>query len=647
MTSPIRRSARPFASATSFVRTPLALTLSACLAPLAAQAQIQQAPNKLDSVVITATRSKLNLDRVLADVTVLTRADIERQAFGGLANLLRSAACFDIVQNGGPGTQTSVFLRGANTQHTAVLVDGIRMDTQSGSGGATWENIPLAQIERIEIVRGAASALYGSDAVAGVVQVFTRKGAGAPYLEIGAGLGSLGTVKADANISGAQGGFDYALSMATEFSEGFNARPVAYDPKNPGYVADIDGWRSHSQSARLGYSVNKQHRLQVLALSSHMNSAYDGSVKPKPGVDDRNLRYSQAFSSTWAAQWSDDIQTELSASQASDRYETKPTIYLTETQIRNYAANGSVKLGPGQLNLVLERREDKLINSSLVSGDQAQRHQNAVGAAYLLSLGALDAQAHVRRDDDSEFGGITTGTLAAGYRFSSAWRIWASGGTAFRAPTLYQSFSQYGPKPGAPRLKPERGESAELGLEFKSGEHQLGLTVYDNKVKDLISWDSQFVNNCPPSKNPQPWDGCYGNLAKVELKGVSLKGSTEMLGLRWSGNLDWQSPKDTITGLVLGRRAQKHGGLRLDKQWGAWNLGGQVLAYGFRYDFNNNEVKLPGYALLNLDARYQVNKGLALQINLDNAFNKEYQTAGGYAQAPRTFFLSARFTPSL
>jgi vitamin B12 transporter len=642
-----RRASRPVFRATSSVKAPLALALLASLLQAAAQAQTVQPPNQLDSVVVTATRSKLNLDQVLADVTVLTRADIERQAFGGLADLLRSAGCFELARNGGPGAQTSMFLRGANTQHTLVLVDGIRLDTQNGSGGAAWENIPLAQIERIEIVRGAASAIYGSDAVAGVVQVFTRKGSGAPLLEVAAGLGSLGTVKSDASISGSQGMFDYALSVAAEFSDGFNTKPAAFDPKNPNYVADLDGWRSHSSSARLGMNVNAQHRLQVLALRSHMDSGYDAVAKPKPGIDDRNLHDSQALSANWTATWTPDWQSELSISQAKARYETKPSFYLTETQVDSYALNSSLKLGPGKLNLLLERREDKLINSSLITGPSAERSQNAVGAAYLLSLGDWDAQAHLRHDDDSEFGGINTGTLAAGLRLNKEWRVRASAGTAFRAPTLYQSFSQYGPKPGAAKLQAERGKNAELGLDFKSGVHQFGLTVYDNKVTDLISWDAQFVANCPPGKPPQPWDGCYGNLGEVELKGVSLKGATELIGLNLSGNLDLQSTKDLGTGLVLGRRAQQHGGFRIDKQLGAWSLGSQVLAYSYRYDRNDNKVKLPGYALLNLDARYQVNKNLQLQINLDNALDKVYQTAGGFAQAPRTVFFGMRFSPTL
>jgi vitamin B12 transporter len=135
---------------------------SVCAAVAAAQAQT--APNALDPVLVTGTRSPLQLSRALADVTVIERADIERQGFGNLADLLSRQACIEIVRNGNPGASTSLYLRGANTQHTLLLVDGVRVDAQGGSGGAPWEAIPLAQIERIEIVRGAASALYGSDA---------------------------------------------------------------------------------------------------------------------------------------------------------------------------------------------------------------------------------------------------------------------------------------------------------------------------------------------------------------------------------------------------------------------------------------------------------------------------------------------------
>ncbi|MEJ6000601.1 TonB-dependent receptor plug domain-containing protein [Paucibacter soli] len=638
--------------ASTYARTLLALAAAAVAWPQSALAQNGPAANKLDQVQVTATRSSIRLDQTLADVTVLTRADIERQAFGGLADLLAKQSCFEFARPGGPGATTSLFLRGANTQHTVVMIDGVRMDTQSGSGGATWESMPLALIERVEILRGAASSLYGSDAVAGVVQIFTRKGGAKPFVEFGGGIGSLGMVKGDLSVGGMLGQLDYAFSLAAEFADGFNARPVAFDPKDPGYTPDRDDWRNHNLNARVGYQLAKGQRVELLSSSSHAESGYDASAKPKPGVNDRNIHDLRASRAFWSAQWSEAWNSELSVGESRDRYETKTQYaYLTETLVRNYALHNSLKLGPGQLNVLLERREDKLINASLQSSSgQAERHQNAAALGYLLSQAAWDAQVHLRHDQDSEFGGINTGTLAAGWRPVPALRLWASAANAFRAPTLYQSFSAYGPRAGLPALNPEKGRNAEFGLSYAQGAHELGLTIYNNRIKQLISWDNQFASLCAATVNPakpDPWDGCYGNLAKVRLRGVSLSGSTELAGLKLSGSLDFQDPKDVLSGKTLGRRAKQHASLRVEKQWGDWTLGGQSQLSGKRWDTNANTTRLAGYALLNLDAQYRVNANLRLQLNLDNAFDRAYQTANGYAQAPRTLFMGLRYTPAL
>lgn len=636
--------------ASTHARTLLALAAATLALPNFAQAQAGS--NKLDTVVVTATRSSIRLDQTLADVTVLTRADIERQAFGGLADLLAKQSCFEFARPGGPGATTSLFLRGANTQHTVVLIDGVRMDTQSGSGGASWEAMPLALVERVEILRGAASSLYGSDAMAGVVQIFTRKSGAKPVVEFGAGIGSLGLVKGDLSASGALGQLDYAFGVSTEFADGFNARPVAFDPKDTGYTPDRDDWRNHNLNARIGYQLSKGQRLELLSSNSHGESGYDASAKPKPGVNDRNIHDTRATRLLWSGQWSAQWNSEFSLGESRDRYETKTQYaYLTETLVRNYALHNSVKLGPGTLNMLLERREDKLINASLLaSNGQASRHQNAVAAGYLLQQALWDAQLHLRHDQDSEFGGINTGTLAAGWRPAPAWRVWASTGNAFRAPTLYQSFSAYGPKAGLPALNPEKGRNAEIGLSYTQDKHELGLTVYNNRIRQLISWDNQFAANCAatvdPSK-PGPWDGCYGNLAAVRLRGISLSGSTEFAGLRLSGSMDFQDPKDVNSGKLLGRRAKQHASLRVEKQWGDWTLGGQSQLSAKRWDTNANTTRLAGYALLNLDAQYRVNPQLRLQLNLDNAFDRAYQTAKGYAQAPRTVFIGMRYTPAL
>lgn len=612
-----------------------------------ALASSAHAQNKLDTVVTTATRSPQRVSEVLADITVLTREDIERQAFGGLADLLAAQPGLQIARNGGPGSTTSVFLRGANTEHTVVLIDGVRVDTQSGSGGAPWEAMGLAQVERIEILRGPASAVYGSDAMGGVIQIFTRQGRSTPELVLHGAMGSLGTAKGDLSFSGRQGGWDYSLGAALEASDGFNIMPG-----KPG-LADLDGWHNHSLQGRLGYALNDQHRLSLSATRSHVNAQYDSAYSP-PNTDDRAVNDTRTVRAAWTAQWTAGWQSEFSASESGARYETLAngvSGYLTETRVRAYAWANQITLPVGRLNATLERREDELVNSSLRASThgQASRSQDAVALGYLLNLGAFDGQVHWRHDKDSDFGGVDTGSLAAGWRFTPEWRAWASAGTAFRAPTLYQSYSQYGPLATLPPLKPEHGRNKELGLRWDSGVHQLGLTVYDNHIRDLINYDSQFALNCPATDpaNVQPWDGCYGNVARVHLRGASLQGQTELAGWHLQGAFDWQNPRDEISGARLGRRAAHYATLQLDKAIGDWSGSLGMTATAARPDSNGSTRMLGGYALVNAALGYRINPQAKVQLNLDNAFDRVYQTARGYAQPPRTVLLGITLTPKL
>lgn len=610
-----------------------AAVAAACLSASGAWAQ-----NSLDPVLVTGTRSPLQLSRALADVTVLDRADIERQGFGNLADLLSRQACIEIVRNGNPGASTSLFLRGANTQHTLLLVDGVRVDAQGGSGGAPWEAIPLAQIERVEIVRGAASALYGSDAMAGVIQVFTRRAEGAPSLHMGAAVGSMGLTKGDFTLSGRHGAFDYALSAAAEVADGFNARPVANDPS---YTPDLDDWRQHSLQGRLGWQAASGQRLEGLFSGSRVEAGYDAAAKPRPGVDDRNLSDTRAARLLWASTWSTELRSELSTGRSRQRYETKTdgrSTYLTETEVSQWAAQGSWRLGASQLNALLERREDRLVNNGLrpATGGRADRNQNALGLSWLFSQNGWDAQLHARRDDDSEFGGVSTGSAALGWRFASSWRAWASAGSAFRAPTLYQVFSEFGPKSGQAALAPERGRSRELGLRWQGQDGELSLSAYDNRIRDLISWDASFIGRCDSA-----W-GCYGNLAKVRLRGLSLQGQTVLAGWRLQAGVERQDPTDQLTGKRLGRRAELLGRLGMERDWQGLSAGAQLQMQGARFDDHANTRPLGGYALLHLQLGYRINAQARLQFKLDNALDKNYETAKGYAQAGRTLQMDVR-----
>lgn len=580
-------------------------------------AQNLRAPSMAETVV-TATRTPQPLSDLVADVTVIDRETIETSGATGLADVLARVPGIEISRNGGPGTTTSVFLRGAESRFTAVYIDGVRIDSQS-TGGAAWESIPLAQIDRIEVLRGPAGAVYGSDAMGGVVQIFTKRGEQgvAPY--VGVGIGNHRTTKVEAGVSGASGTIDYAFGIAREESKGFNARTTA--TANP----DRDGYDSTSANARVGLQLNAAHRLEATLLTNDMDSGYDTS----PTADDRNLRKLHALGLNWQAQWSTAYKTRVQITDSRDQYETRPSPYLTETRLRGYLFQNEWRQGPHLLTAALERREDRLENAPI----DRKRSQDALALGYGYTAGAHTLQANVRHDSDSEFGGKGTGSLAYGFSFAPQWRATASVGTAFRAPTLYHRFSEY----GTGRLNPESSRNAELGLRWAQGSSSFSVTAYRNRVEDLIVFGA--AGPCPSSL------GCYANVARAEYKGVTFAGSYRLGSVQLRGSLDLQNPRDLATGKMLARRAKRHGTLGADTQLAGWTVGAEVQASGRRFDNATNTLNLGGYALVNLYASTRIARDFTLVARLDNAADNQYELARTYATPGRVAYLGVKWAP--
>ncbi len=592
----------------------------------AVQAQ-QGAAHVLDDVVVTATRTAQPLTDVLADVSIVDRETIEQSGATGLGDVLARLPGIEMARSGGPGGTTSMFVRGAETRFTAVYVDGVRVDSQAGSGGTTWEAIPLTQIERIEVLRGPAAAVYGSDAVAGVIQIFTKKGeAGvAPY--VGVGAGSHGTYRAEAGVSGASGAVDYALGITRETSKGFNAKKDG----NP----DRDDYRGTSASGRLGWQLNTAHRLEGNFLYNDTDSGYDVSKT----ADDRSLHRLQALGLGWQAQWSDSYKTRLSVTDSRDRYETRPSVYFTDTRLRGYLFFNELRVGAHQFTAALERREDELTNESVSSGMRS-RAQNALALGYGLRMGAHTVQLNTRHDEDSEFGGKTTGSAAYGYAFAPGWRATVSAGTAFKAPTLYQRFSMYGDD----TLRPETSRNVELGLKWAERSNSFSATVYRNNVSNLIDWQGN-TGTCAGNSGPYP--GCYANVGRARYEGLTLAGAYGLGGVQLRGSLDLQNPKNLDTGRQLGRRAKQHAVLGADTRLAGWTLGAEAQVSGKRYDNNNaNAPQLGGYTLFNLYASTRVARDYLIYARLDNLADKNYELARNYATAGRTFFVGVKWAPA-
>jgi vitamin B12 transporter len=600
-------------------------------AACSASAQAESAPPavvaQLKEVVVTATRVAQPLSDLVADVTILDRDTLERSGAAGLGDVLARVPGVEISRNGGAGGTTSVFVRGAETRFTAVYIDGVRVDSQS-TGGANWQAIPLSQVDRIEVLRGPAAAVYGSDAMAGVIQIFTRKGeaAFAPVASIGAG--SFDTRKASLGFSGAHEGVDYALNLANETSAGFNSRTIA--TQNP----DNDGYHLESASGRLGWQINSEHRLEATALSSQLNSQYDSGLTG----DARSFYNLQAVGVNWQAQWNDVYSTKFSVSESRDKYETQPSPYLTVTTLRSYLLQNDVKLGTHLMTAALERKEDQLTNAPI----DRMRSQDALALGYGYNAGGHTVQLNWRNDMDSEFGAQDTGSVAYGYAFTPQWRATASAITAFRAPTLYQRFSKY----GVASLQPETSNNLEVGLRYKHQSTDFGVVVYRNQVRNLITYvtgSGTCQNGGPPVLLKD--QGCYSNTAEAEYTGMTVSGGARWGSMGVHASLDLQDPRDKITGKLLPRRASQHGTVGMDTRVGTWTLGADAQLAGDRYDNAANTTLLPGYVLLNLTASRPVARDWTFLARLDNLLDQKYTLANTYATAGQSVFFSLTWAP--
>lgn len=576
----------------------------------------------LDDVVVSATRSEQRLADVVADITVVDSETIERSGQNSVAELLSRQPGVQITSNGGPATTTNVFVRGASNQYTAVYLDGVRLDSQVTSGGVTWQNIPLAMIDRIEILRGPAAAVYGSDAMSGVILLFTKKGEGSWKPWMGAGYGTHGSYRADAGMRGSAGAWDYSLAVVREGSRGFDAQPASK-------YSDNEGYSRTALNASLGLQINAVHRLQAQILDSKTQNDY---VRTKDRPDNQFHREMQTVGASWTADWTERYRSTLSINTSEDKYTQKPSQNLTKARLNNLLWQNEVKLVPGhKLSAAYERRNDSLINPSVQKSEKQTRHQDAIALGYGLTVGAHTLQLNARHDKDSEFGGKSTGSAAYAWNFTPQWRVSASMGTAFRVPTLYQRFSVSGDID----LKPEESRNQELGLRWVQGDNQFSATAYRNKFTNMLKYEG---TGCAGA-------GCYENVERAVLEGLTLAGAYRTGAFKWHGSVDFQNPRNEKTGNMLARRSQRYAMLGVDTELQGWTLGAEMQSFSRRHDKEGDAKTLAGYTLFNLSASRQIARDFTLTARVDNLMDRDYALVKGYATAGRTLYMGLKWMP--
>jgi vitamin B12 transporter len=577
-----------------------------------------------ETVVITATRTPRIVGELLNDVSVISREDIARSGQSTLADLLRSIPGVDVGNNGGPGKTTSVFLRGANSAHTLVLVDGMRISSAT-LGTTALEHIPLGQIDRIEVLRGPASSLYGADAIGGVIQIFTKAPSGPAKPTLNVGVGSYGTYSAGAGWSGEANGTRFSLQAGRYETAGFSA---IKNPASSSFNPDADGYRNTNFSGQVARRFGSDHEVGARVFYSDGLSHYDTSF-PSRSFDFRlaeTLSSSQLYSrNRLAPNWqsvlrygeSEDRSTNITAAASSSLFRTR------QGQL---SWQNDIKLGDHVLIAGIERLQQK------VGGDTSyvvnERTITSALAGFQGRFGDHRLQLNARNDNNSQFGGKSTGMAGYGYQLSPALRAGVSAGTAYNAPSFNQL---YFPGFGVPTLRPEQAVNREASLKFEQGAHQAGIVYFSNKVTDLIV-------NTGPSFAPT-------NVNEADLTGTSFTYKGQLGNYQVRANLDLQDPKDASTGHLLPRRAKQHLNTALTRTFGRWTVGTELSASSERYDDAANTKRLGGYGIVNAYLDYAIEPNWSVLARFNNLFNKSYELVRDYGVPGANFFVALRYQP--
>ena len=620
----------------AFLRSRFAFAVSASALSFAASAQTTPdqttSPStipQLDSVIVTASRIPTPLEQTLGDNAVIDRATLDLTPDATVAEVLGRQHGITFVNYGGPQTLTTINMRGTNGKQSLVLIDGMRVNSPT-NGLPVLNAIPLNAVERIEVVRGAASSLYGADAIGGVVNIITRRGADTPFNAYAtAGVGTYATSEYTTGFSGSNNGWQYSLNAGYGQSAGFNAtNGQSMFANNP----DQDSYYRSNYGGQLGYTWREGQTLSVQTLQSRVNSGYDTFDLD---FDDRSIQTLNNTIITSDNQINERWRSQLSASFTTEKNETKNNSlgagdgYFTPKQ-NQYQWINTITLTDNQTMTVgyerLEQSVDAFFYGASVDYTNDAVYTNAFMATYVGQWGPHQVQGSVRNDNNSQYGSFTTGSLAYAFDISANWRASVAANTAFRAPNFNEL---YYPGYANPNLSPERSRNIEAGLRYLHDNGEVGLTAFYNRITDLI------VSNAP--------DYIPQNVDTAVIKGISLS-ATQNIGRQTAvtAGLDLLSPYNTTTNERLPFNAQQV--LRL----GATH---QIDAFGFNADWYlssnrmDGKTTLGGYGLFNFGVSYAVNDKLDVQLRWNNVFGKAYTLVRGYNTPGSNVFvnLSARY----
>lgn len=590
---------------------------------------------------MTANRTGQPLDSVLSEVDVLKKSDLETLGNANVTQALSKLPGFQSISYG----QNTVYLRGTESRMTSVYIEGIRIESHDGlrlGGGVPWEMLPLEMVDRLEVLKGPASAMYGSDAMGGVVQLFGKKASADDRSSLTQSFGSYGLKQTTGQLSGKKQAFDYALLLSTSSSDGYDTRPdLLHTPSKEANA-------KNTSMVKLGYDLGRSDRLEWVSLNTRQSyktapTAYSGGP-----VDITNHNHIVANGLQWQHSWDErnssrirlnesEVAADSDASNASDLPNNYKTNATTLSLDHEYITS------VGSVSALLEKKQDQFkadANAYNLAVD-GRRSQIAAGLGYNLHIDRHTLNASVRSDDYSYFANHGSYVFAYGYEIASDWVLSARQSSGFKAPSLEQMYGQY----GSVSLLPETNVSKEVAIQHNTDSTKSRVTFFDNRIANLISTRSSSDIVCP---------FCYYNVGRVNIKGVSLSGQTKMDDLNLQASLDFMNPVDEIKQKQLNLRSKHSMRFAADKPIDNTRVGMELQYVGKRFDDADNTVEFPAYELINIWSRTTLSSEWSWLNRIDNLFNKKYQQYGctssgvntcNYAMPGVTFFTSIQWQP--
>jgi vitamin B12 transporter len=621
----------------SFGRVASAPALS--LITLAVATQLQAQVLEINPVVISATRMAQPLSEVLASVSVITRQDIDKSQAASLADLLRGEAGFEFGRSGGPGSTTSFFLRGQESKNVVLMIDGVRSQTD-GIGALTMTHVPLSQIERVEILRGNAGALYGEAAIGGVINVTTRAGAGEPKAYGTAMMGSRQTSELTAGYGGKVNDITFDVNAGASESVGFSAMNPA---KNATVNSDRDGTRDQYVAANVSQKMDASLRIGLRANSKTSRADYDTDNSWSGLKTDTNQFQIKSDSlgvfanKRLSDQWTMDVdlaQTHFAYEAIKNGTVATNSRYEGHQDVLRLASTYALH-DTTLLNVGIDRANEAFNQRTVYD---MKRDTQAVFAGVTTQINRWNFQANVRRDEltvdrNSSATSLQKNyvnhnhLLGVGYQLSPEWRLTSTLSTGFRAPAANDLVGAY----GNPNLQPETHRAEELGLVYNVSNALMRVVYFQTQTQNTIAYDSQY--------KPQ-------NTGEMSNKGLELSTRSQIWSNQVKGALVLQDPWNVTGGFLPGRRAKQYGSLDVSRGWNAYDIGLKMNASSSRSDFSYaGSPMLAGYATLDLYVSRRLSESLILRAKLENALDKKYELAGAYNTPGRGLFITLQYQP--